>query len=134
MYRSYSVNNMPQPIRHYGEPRPGGAAPDERECPPAAENGGKGAAAENVHKSNEADACKREGCSEQSRMLQCQCAQCPLRQQGTSGGTKGGILANLKSDDVILLAVALVLLMDGCEDKLLIAAIGLVFFSDYLGL
>lgn len=43
---------------------------------------------------------------------------------------RSGILSKLSNDDLILVAVLLILLMDGCEDKLLLAAIGLVFLGD----
>lgn len=41
-----------------------------------------------------------------------------------------GLLGNLETDDLVLLIVAFVLLMDGCDDKLLLAAIAFVFMSD----
>lgn len=43
---------------------------------------------------------------------------------------KGGILGNLSNDDIILAVVLLILFMDGCEDKLLLAAIGFLLLSD----
>lgn len=43
---------------------------------------------------------------------------------------QGGILGNLSNDDLILAAVLIILLMDGCEDKLLLAAIGFLLLSD----
>lgn len=46
-------------------------------------------------------------------------------------GTKknGGILSGIANDDIILLVVILALLMDGCEDKLLLAAIAFVLLT-----
>ena len=43
-----------------------------------------------------------------------------------------GLLANLKTDDIILIAIALVLLTDGCDDKILLAAIAYIFISEIL--
>ena len=43
-----------------------------------------------------------------------------------------GLLANLKTDDIILIAIALVLLTDGCDDKILLAAIAYIFISEFL--
>lgn len=42
-----------------------------------------------------------------------------------------GIFQNLKNDDLILLAVFFILIMDNCEDRLLLLAIAFIFFSDY---
>lgn len=41
-----------------------------------------------------------------------------------------GLLGNLEADDLVLLIVAFVLLSDGCDDKLLLAAIAFIFMSD----
>lgn len=38
----------------------------------------------------------------------------------------------LKTDDIILLAVIAALLLDGCGDRLLIAALAFVFLSDMM--
>ncbi len=40
-----------------------------------------------------------------------------------------GLIPNLKSDDIILLVIIFVLLIDDCEDKLLLIALGFIFFS-----
>ncbi len=40
-----------------------------------------------------------------------------------------GFLNNLSLDDIILLAILFLLLANGCEDKLLLAAIGFVFLT-----
>ncbi len=42
----------------------------------------------------------------------------------------GGILGDLKTDDIILIVIALALLIDDCDDKLLLIALAFVFFSD----
>lgn len=42
------------------------------------------------------------------------------------------LLADLKTDDIILIAIAFVLLTDGCDDKILLAAIAYVFLSEIL--
>ncbi len=39
-----------------------------------------------------------------------------------------GILSRLESDDMILIAVLLILFLDNCDDKLLIAAIAFLLF------
>ena len=40
-----------------------------------------------------------------------------------------GFLQNLQLDDIILIAVVLILLADGCDDNLLIFAIAFIFIS-----
>lgn len=40
-----------------------------------------------------------------------------------------GLLDNLESDDIILLVVAFVLLMDDCDDKLLLGILAFIFLS-----
>ena len=156
MYRSYSVNDMPQPVRFHNDnnsrandgaihktetdSRAQPAEPEQRapsgfpaggshptECPSAE----RGSASEGTEYP-----CPSTG----SRPAECPCgspALCPLPRcrntQCEQNKNKNGLLAGLKSDDLILLAVVLVLLMDGCDDKMLIAALGLVFFSDYFG-
>ena len=42
------------------------------------------------------------------------------------------LLGDLSSDEIIILAVAIILLADGCDDKLLIAALAFLFISDRL--
>lgn len=41
------------------------------------------------------------------------------------------LLPDMKTDDIILLVVFFILIMDNCEDKLLLLALGFIFFSDY---
>ncbi len=41
----------------------------------------------------------------------------------------GGFLSKLENDDIILIAIALLLLADDCDDKLLIIAIAFIFIS-----
>lgn len=42
-----------------------------------------------------------------------------------------GFLAGLENDDIILLVVFLILILDNCEDRMLLLALGFIFFSDY---
>ena len=42
------------------------------------------------------------------------------------------ILGDLTSDEIIIIAVAIILLADGCDDMLLIAALAFLFLSDRL--
>lgn len=44
----------------------------------------------------------------------------------------GGILSGIENDDIILLVVILALLMDGCEDRLLLAAIAFVLLAGWI--
>ena len=39
------------------------------------------------------------------------------------------LFSNLETDDIILIAIALLLLADDCDDKMLLIAIGLIFIS-----
>lgn len=41
------------------------------------------------------------------------------------------LFAGLDNDDIILLIVFFILIMDNCEDRLLLLALAFVFFSDY---
>ena len=41
------------------------------------------------------------------------------------------VLKNLKNDDIILIIVILLLLFDGCDDLLLLIAIGFIFISGF---
>ena len=41
-----------------------------------------------------------------------------------------GILCGLETDDIILIAVAILLMNDECDDKLLLLAIAFIFLSD----
>ena len=90
MYRSYSYNNMPQPIiRHEETPKP---SPQPESAAPE-----------------------------------------PVRRTVPEKQKPEGIvgfLKNLQSDDIILIAVIFALLIDDCDDKLLLIALGFVFFSD----
>lgn len=45
--------------------------------------------------------------------------------------SKGGLLENIKTDDIILIIVVLALILDDCDDKLLLAALGFIFLSDF---
>lgn len=44
---------------------------------------------------------------------------------------QGGILAGFERDDLILAAILLVLVLDGCNDKLLLAAIGFLLLEGF---
>ena len=43
----------------------------------------------------------------------------------------GGILSGIGTDDLILIVVALVLLIDDCDDKLLLIALAFIFLSEW---
>lgn len=45
--------------------------------------------------------------------------------------TSGKLFSGLDNDDIILLIVFLILIMDNCEDRLLLLALAFIFFSDY---
>lgn len=50
------------------------------------------------------------------------------------GGKYSGLSpVKLQSDDILLLIIILALLLNECEDKLLLLALAYVFFSDYFG-
>ena len=92
MYRSYSYNNMPQPvIRHEEAPKPPAPPPPSKPAPPPPE---------------------------------------PKRETERKPDGIGGFLKNLQTDDIILIAVIFALLIDDCDDKLLLIALGFVFCSD----
>lgn len=102
MYRTYSVNDMPQPIKRRSEYKP-------KEPPLSEERTEKCSKPE-----NESDlGCVTECAPE---------AEC----------IKSGLLSNLKIDDLIIFAVIVMLVMDSCDDKLLIIALGFILFSDFL--
>lgn len=44
-------------------------------------------------------------------------------------GSIGSIFKNLETDDIILIAIALLLLADDCDDKMLLIAIAFIFIS-----
>lgn len=48
------------------------------------------------------------------------------------GGFLDGIFGNMEADDIILLIVVLALIMDDCDDKLLLLALGFIFISEWL--
>lgn len=53
-------------------------------------------------------------------------------EKGNKKPNNGGLLGTLATDDLILIVIALVLLIDDCDDKLLILAIGFIFLSEWL--
>ncbi len=95
MYRTYSYNDMPEPVRRHREecpaPPPPSPVPEKREN--KCESG--------KYKNNRKD------------------------------GHSGGIFDNFETDDIILLVVALALLLDDCDDKLLLLALAFIFFSEW---
>lgn len=56
--------------------------------------------------------------------------ECDEKRNSKQGN--GGLLGTLATDDLILIVIALALLIDGCDDKLLILAIGFIFLSEWL--
>lgn len=56
----------------------------------------------------------------------------PPKEKNERKEKKNGLLDNIQTDDVILIIVVLALLLDDCEDKLLIAALGFIFISEFL--
>ena len=56
--------------------------------------------------------------------------ECKPEQHSESCEKKGGILGRLENDDLILAAVLIILLMDGCDDKLLIAAVAMLLLGE----
>ncbi|MDY3031553.1 MAG: hypothetical protein SOS24_07330 [Clostridia bacterium] len=58
------------------------------------------------------------------------CSPSPPKPQDNKKG--GGIFDGFETDDIILLVVIAILLLDDCEDKLLLAALAFVFLADYL--
>ncbi|MBQ7975059.1 MAG: hypothetical protein IJ300_05175 [Clostridia bacterium] len=55
----------------------------------------------------------------------------PKKEIRTQATTGNGLFSGLENDDLILLAVFFILIMDNCEDRLLLLAIAFIFFSDY---
>ena len=55
--------------------------------------------------------------------------KCEPTSPDTTHKKSGGLLSNLQIDDIILIAIILILLADGCDDNLLILAIAFVFIS-----
>ena len=89
MYRSYSYNNMPQPITHHQE--------------------NTGEIKKKPHEMQEKP-----------------------KHRELKKEDKGSFLDNIQADDIILIMVVIALLLDDCDDKLLIAALGFIFLSDLL--
>lgn len=58
----------------------------------------------------------------------------PPPKGGKQSGLPMGISpGKLQSDDILLLIVITALLLNECEDKLLLLALAYIFFSDYFG-
>lgn len=71
---------------------------------------------------------EKEECSVISKKNECEeSAECIEVCQNKNSG----ILSNVKLDDIIIIAVILLLVMDNCEDKLLIIALAFLLFSDF---
>lgn len=45
--------------------------------------------------------------------------------------TSNKLFPGFENDDIILLIVFFILIMDNCEDRLLLLALAFIFFSDY---
>lgn len=54
-----------------------------------------------------------------------------LKPQPKKENQQNGLFSGLENDDIILLVVFLILVLDNCEDRLLLLALGFIFFSDY---
>lgn len=65
-----------------------------------------------------------ESCEKEKEIIKKDC-----KDLETSCNKKGGFFDNLQLDDIILIAIILLLLADGCDDNLLILAIAFVFIS-----
>ena len=87
MYRSYSYNNMPEPVKYHPPTR-------------SLENNSK------VSKST-------------------------VRQHTVKEQRTQKALGNLQNDDIILIIIAAILIINGCDDKLLIIALAYIFLSGY---
>lgn len=92
MYKSYSINNMPELRNSFNA-----AAPPLKDPPLPVIPEKKAVPTDDVHKKNELS------------------------------------LMGLKTDDIILLGIILLLLMSDCKDKLLFAALGYIFFTGFNG-
>ncbi|MDD6484819.1 MAG: hypothetical protein PUF72_09655 [Clostridiales bacterium] len=54
----------------------------------------------------------------------------PVAQKKCDDNKSSEHILGIGNDDLILIAVVIILLMDGCKDRLLLAAIAFVLFSD----
>lgn len=103
MYKSYSYNNMPQPVNTFGHTAPEPpvrAALPEPSLPP---------------KSKPVPEPKAE----------------PIPAAGNKPEKNKAVIGRLKTDDMILLIVVILLLLNDCDDKLLLISLAFIFFSDY---
>ncbi|MGN0181802.1 MAG: hypothetical protein ACI4DP_05235 [Candidatus Ornithomonoglobus sp.] len=105
MYKSYSYNNMPQPINTFGsaapEPSKNAALPEPSVPPPP--------------KPKPAP----------------QPEPIPILADDGNPEKNETIIGRLKSDDMIILIVIVLLLLNDCDDKLLLISLAFIFFSDY---
>lgn len=104
MYKSYSVKNMPMK-RHYGSGY--NDFTEEGKSRSIRENTGNGIKRTPSPPPNSS-------------------AQTKKTDNRTTGGD---LFSNLEKDDILLMAVALVLLSDGCDDKILLAALAFVYMT-----
>ena len=99
MYKSVSYSNMPMQAKRYGSSR------------------GSQEVKKPDHRQDEVKETER-------------AEQVALNENNTAEKKKQSVLPdNLETDDIILLIVAFVLLTEGCDDKVLLAAIAYVFLS-----
>lgn len=60
-----------------------------------------------------------------------ECKEEKIEKKCEKNDNGGGILSGLGTDDLILIVVALVLLIDDCDDKLLLIALAFIFLSEW---
>lgn len=60
-----------------------------------------------------------------------ECKEEKIEKKCDKPDNSGGILSGLGTDDLILIVVALVLLIDDCDDKLLLIALAFIFLSEW---
>ncbi|MCD8390670.1 MAG: hypothetical protein LUD03_02375 [Firmicutes bacterium] len=127
MYRTYSVNDMPQPIerRNRGERAQKPRNEEKRE-----ELGEELYEEHRCEEKSEIPIVGAEVCDEiHNNELECEALCEPESEHERSNINK--LLANIKLDDIIIFAVIVILLMDECDDKLLILALGFILFADF---
>lgn len=60
-----------------------------------------------------------------------QCKENKIEKRCEKQDKNGGFLSGIATDDLILIVVALVLLIDDCDDKLLLIALAFIFLSEW---
>ncbi|MDD6762918.1 MAG: hypothetical protein PUD92_04700 [Clostridiales bacterium] len=105
MYKSYSYNNMPQPINTFGnasaESKKGSVLPELSVSPPP------------------------------KPTPAVQTDPIPVSVIDNDSENNRTIIGKLKADDMIILIVVALLLLNDCDDKLLLVSLAFIFFSDY---